>query len=151
MTKVCGKCKEEKPLAEFHKSKRHKQGVKNECANCTNSYLRRHYQINKELYNNKSREGHYLRRYGLTYFDYLSMCESVGSCCQICSKELQVAGPGIGKGCMDICVVDHCHSTGKIRGILCQTCNRGLGLFKDNSKVLQKASDYILSAQLEEE
>lgn len=40
--------------------------------------------------------------------------------------------------------VDHCHLTGKIRGLLCDRCNRGLGYFKDNSKALLNASKYIL-------
>lgn len=40
--------------------------------------------------------------------------------------------------------VDHNHATGKIRGLLCMTCNRALGLFKDNLELLEKAKQYIL-------
>jgi len=40
-------------------------------------------------------------------------------------------------------VVDHCHSTGKIRGLLCHNCNRALGLMQDNVETLQNAIDYL--------
>ena len=40
--------------------------------------------------------------------------------------------------------VDHCHETGKVRGILCRNCNFALGLFNDNYKMLERAKDYIL-------
>jgi hypothetical protein len=39
--------------------------------------------------------------------------------------------------------VDHCHTTGKIRGLLCSRCNIGLGYFRDNEKYLQSAIDYL--------
>jgi len=39
--------------------------------------------------------------------------------------------------------VDHIHGVGKIRGMLCPTCNKGLGLFKDNPKLLQRAAEYV--------
>ena len=39
--------------------------------------------------------------------------------------------------------VDHCHETGAIRGILCDLCNRGLGMFRDNTKFLRLAVDYL--------
>lgn len=54
------------------------------------------------------------------------------------------------KGKCDICGVkpaklnvDHCHSTDKVRGLLCRSCNRALGLFKDDKEVLLRAAEYI--------
>ncbi len=41
------------------------------------------------------------------------------------------------------CCVDHCHKTGKIRGLLCASCNGGLGLFKDNPQALANAILYL--------
>lgn len=41
--------------------------------------------------------------------------------------------------------VDHCHTTDKIRGVLCSRCNQGLGLFSDNLDILQKAKEYLES------
>lgn len=38
---------------------------------------------------------------------------------------------------------DHCHTTGKVRGILCQGCNQGIGNFKENPEALRRAADYL--------
>lgn len=58
--------------------------------------------------------------------------------CKLCSRELSLIN-----NTPDRAVVDHCHSSGNIRGILCNECNRGLGYFRDNPEALAKASLYI--------
>lgn len=55
------------------------------------------------------------------------------SACQICGGEFGKRGKNI----------DHCHSTGKVRGILCTQCNQGLGMFKDNQRLLLNAMVYL--------
>ncbi len=56
------------------------------------------------------------------------------------------------KGCCDICGlglapnkahIDHCHATGRVRGVLCNTCNKGLGLFRDQPELLETAAEYL--------
>jgi hypothetical protein len=50
---------------------------------------------------------------------------------------------GICKTAMTTINIDHCHTTGKIRGLLCPECNRGLGLFYDDQKRLLSAAEYL--------
>ena len=58
--------------------------------------------------------------------------------CKICSREMERT-PGTGSSV----VVDHCHTSGIVRGLLCNECNRGLGYFKDNPKTLKQAATYL--------
>lgn len=85
-------------------------------------------------YNRKNHRKRQLSQYGLTPEDYSTILESQGGGCAIC-------------GCpppADRCLaVDHCHKTGKVRGILCGSCNRGLGLFKDDVVKMKKAVEYL--------
>jgi hypothetical protein len=67
------------------------------------------------------------RHYNLTLDEYKAM--SLNGC-EICSSKKRL-------------VVDHCHSSGEVRGILCSTCNTGLGMFQDNKEILRKAYGYI--------
>ena len=75
------------------------------------------------------------RSYKITLEDYKNMHEKQGGYCAICGthesnlkRRLQV---------------DHCHNTGKIRELLCNSCNGGLGLMRDNPEILIKASQYL--------
>lgn len=75
---------------------------------------------NKRLHRNKRAET-MLARYGLTLAQYNSMAESQSQSCAICS------GPGKqGKNERPALVIDHCHQTGKVRGLLCHRCNLAL-------------------------
>ena len=72
------------------------------------------------------------------------MWKSQGGCCPICSTKLvniEIDGEVKNKG--NTACVDHCHETGKVRGILCAKCNKALGLFNDNLISLQNAFNYI--------
>lgn len=76
------------------------------------------------------------RKYGITYDQYLELLDSQGGVCAICSgKERHPTKKNLS--------VDHCHSTGEVRGLLCGHCNTALGLFKDNVKLIEKAKEYL--------
>jgi len=79
------------------------------------------------------RRSYLLGKYGLTVEEYKLLLDGQGGTCAICRK---VDG--------DISLsVDHDHMTGKIRGLLCSLCNKGLGHFDDNPVLLQQALDYL--------
>lgn len=73
------------------------------------------------------------RNYGISLEQYEEMFREQSSVCKIC----HTAKPE------EKLAVDHCHDTGKVRGLLCSACNKGLGLFKDNEGYLQSAAKYI--------
>lgn len=69
--------------------------------------------------------------YGLSYDAYKTMCNTQQGLCAICKKV------------MDIPHVDHCHTTGKIRGLLCKSCNTGIGMFQESLEILDSAKEYL--------
>lgn len=73
------------------------------------------------------------RHYGLTVDEYETLYNHQGGVCVLCENP-----PG-----KRALAVDHCHLTGQVRGLLCSNCNNGLGLFKDDPKLLQKAIKYL--------
>jgi len=82
-----------------------------------------------------------LRRYGLTPIQYDEMLSAQGGVCYICKTDNKQLVTRSGEY-RDL-PVDHCHKTGKVRGILCSDCNRGLGSFKDDTGRLKAAIDYL--------
>jgi len=83
-------------------------------------------------------------QYGITPDDYCRMWSEQDGCCKICKGWFRGKTNG-GSECVTFCV-DHCHDTGKVRGLLCRDCNTGLGHFKDNTKRLEEAIDYLKEA-----
>jgi hypothetical protein len=83
-----------------------------------------------------------MRCYGITYNDYERMHREQDGLCALCLTE----GFTMAKHHKLKLVVDHCHTTGEVRGLLCHNCNRGLGLFQDNPDVLRKAASYVEGA-----
>ena len=74
-----------------------------------------------------------LRRYGFTEVTYKAMLDAQSSVCAVC-KELPATH------------IDHDHKTGKVRGLLCAACNRGLGVFNDDVNRLLSAMEYLIAS-----
>ena len=72
---------------------------------------------------------------GVTQEQYLQMFTNQRGRCGICDKRLYSKR-------YKAFAVDHCHTTGRIRGLLCHQCNTGLGLFKDDPVALQRAIEW---------
>jgi hypothetical protein len=112
--KKCSSCKEIKTLDNYGT---HSNGkLRPQCKTCVT-------------------ERHYERKYGITLEDYNKMYKEQGGVCKICHLP---ANHNSNKLC-----VDHCHTTGEVRGLLCDTCNRGLGYFKDDTRLLQNSIEYL--------
>ncbi len=75
-----------------------------------------------------------VRKYGITIEEYEQMLKDQNGVCKIC-KGPDPAGKDF--------AVDHCHVTGKVRGLLCQNCNTSLGLMKDSHVNLSNAINYL--------
>jgi len=82
---------------------------------------------------------HLKKKYGVNYDWYSKAFSKQNGVCAICKKPetTEIRGKVISLA------VDHCHTTGKARGLLCTQCNRGLGLFQDNSESLRSAIEYL--------
>ncbi|AQW88528.1 endonuclease VII [Serratia phage BF] len=76
------------------------------------------------------------RLYGLEKEDYIKLLESQDYKCYICGTHQDDSS-------REVLYVDHDHSTNKIRGLLCHHCNTGIGNFKDDPELLQRAIDYL--------
>jgi hypothetical protein len=121
-TKSCALCYEKKPFSEFLKNVRYKDGYYKHCKKC-------HYEV-------YGRDSHYRRTYGVTQHEYNLMVAKQESKCKVCEVEA-------GDGHMSRLVVDHCHKSNEMRGLICQNCNMALGNAKDNSEILRKLADYL--------
>lgn len=80
-----------------------------------------------------ARRRHLLTTYGLTPEQYDAMLAAQGGVCFICSGKRRY-----------LLAVDHCHATGRVRGLLCKLCNgRILTAARDNPEILRRAADYL--------
>lgn len=142
----CGRCQARKPDTDFGKSKSRKGGFDHYCKECRRLASKEWKARNKDkalaawrewAKENKGSRAEYMRqwraqnpskvaasdrkyRYGLTHEQFASMLEKQGGVCVICrgtDKTRSLA-------------VDHCHVTGRVRGLLCGTCNTALGAFE---------------------
>jgi hypothetical protein len=81
-----------------------------------------------------------LRKYKLTVGEYATMLRLQNGRCAICGR---ADNKTTHNRKQDNFAVDHCHETGKIRGLLCHSCNISIGRFQDNPALLRAAADYL--------
>jgi len=81
-------------------------------------------------------ERHFKKSYGLTSAQIAVLVESQGGKCAICQRNAHDAAHG------KLCV-DHCHQTGRVRGMLCGNCNSAIGKLGDSSQLLRQAAAYL--------
>jgi len=118
------------------------------CADCGEIHLRNAKHLKQGIKSQDCKEYHppnYIglekrdliirNQYGITLEQYNTMLKAQNYKCAICGNEDEVEGRKL--------AIDHCHTTGKVRGLLCGKCNRGLGLFYDNQELLSNAIKYL--------
>jgi hypothetical protein len=124
--KRCPDCGQRKPLTEFPRNRRSKDGRHSYCKPCHNA---RGKETKDRLYGG-SRHYHLKRRYGIGAAEVDAMIAAQGSACLVCGRP-------------DPEHVDHDHETGAVRGVLCFNCNGGLGQFGDDPDRLRSAARYL--------
>lgn len=130
-TKTCYSCKSTKPVSEFYKSNTHY--YQRECKECNKHRKSAWHKTDdgkRSSANTKLK-----RRFGITLEDYEKMYKEQGGKCLICEATESTLGHRL--------AVDHCHTSGKIRGLLCKACNLGLGYYRDNETYLANAIRYL--------
>lgn len=153
--KICSCCKQSKPATNefFYKYKTRGNSLTAKCKECIlaqqkgrynrnpekyRKYRKEYFEKNKENVANKAYFQSVLTKYSLTQKDYETLWEKQAGRCKICDKAFKdIKRPS----------VDHCHDTGRVRGLLCKQCNTGIGQFKDNPDLLLLACDYLLDFQ----
>lgn len=127
--KLCTLCKLVKPRSDFRRKAASPDGLRPWCNDCYKIKRGPNYKPTTE----RKRAIHRKNRYGLGEDEYNAMLQSQDGRCAICGH----------KPLFKILVVDHCHDTGAVRGLLCHDCNRGLGSFRDNSDICKLAAQYL--------
>jgi hypothetical protein len=132
--KTCIICNLEKDRSLFHKCgfENGKQKYRSVCKTCTKPLTKEKYHENRTVHRQRTRNSQLKLMYGINSEQYAVMQQEQDNKCFICGEEDNRR-----------LSVDHCHTTGNVRKLLCGACNLGLGKFKDNPQLLIKAAEYI--------
>ena len=150
----CTRCGKWKPWKSFNLATKGTRGRRSSCQECdrlTSASWRAktdYYQSNRQhildqkrsTYDPLHKKDKDLRlKYGIDIHQFQKMFDAQGGRCAICEKQLKFHCNKMSEQA----VVDHDHTTGVIRGVLCHSCNRGLGLLGDTYKRLVRATEYV--------
>ena len=140
--KKCTVCLQEKNFSDFYKRATSPDKISPHCKVCDNLKRQKYRKDNPIKNQRSSRNRNLLSKYGITIEDYDKMFESQGRMCGICKTEENYSGHTGPRKDWSFSV-DHCHTTGHIRGLLCNDCNRALGLFRDDPDRLVAALNWL--------
>lgn len=134
--KNCSKCNLSKPLSDFYKAQ-------TSCKECCKIATKKWKSANQ----NKVKNYYLNKGYSISIEEYQSMFDAQGGICKICLRPESMVDNRSGK--VKNLAVDHCHESGKVRGLLCYNCNVAIGFLRDNSEVVQRAADYLKKTWIE--
>ena len=132
--KRCSVCKETLPRAAFVLDRKGAALLSARCRPCSAKYVKVWRANNVDKVRRDQRASHVRREYGLGWEEYERMHQEQFGCCAICFSAIDL---------LKTTHVDHCHSSGRIRGLLCLQCNSGLGQFEDDTERLMRAIMYL--------
>lgn len=148
--KRCTHCKVIKPTNQFYRNARKKDGLSSDCRDCLLAYSRsenakaarqkRDKELPAQRKSDRTRRGHWGQRYGISTDEYWRMNADQCGLCAICGT--QETGRS-NNGGVRLLAVDHCHKTGKIRGLLCGKCNRIIGELGDDMSLFRRFVTYL--------
>lgn len=136
--KACTSCGEIKNIDLFSEDKRYKSGYRSQCRQC---------RATTPSAQRARRSNHLKRIYGITHERWEELYDSQGGVCAICKlPETRITRPNaktVALGSKPRLSVDHDHTTGEVRGLLCYKCNIGIGHLQDNITLLEEAIRYL--------
>jgi hypothetical protein len=143
--KLCSKCKKDKVAEEFSVDPNGPHGLRSQCKECVTGTCLDRIKKNKDrtitVLIKKCKGCLIIKDKGEFYLYPLSkdglkkeLLSKQEDTCQICKRPFSDTKE---------CHLDHCHSTGRVRGFLCRACNLGIGRFKDNVDLINKAISYL--------
>lgn len=103
------------------------------CKQCKHDYAKEYRKTVRYRTKDYARKSLLKRKYGIDQEVFEKMLADQDNKCLICSTEF-IKTPAL----------DHDHKTGRLRGVLCHKCNSGIGFFKDDPVLIQKAIDYLI-------
>ncbi len=162
LTLICTHCKTEKFITQFKKKITNKSGYTSICKECYNekeSKAKKNRPIDAkveaqkryrstEKYRETAWASHIKRKYNITLEEYESYLISQNYSCKICNSKKANRNWKEKQQRIDL-FIDHCHTTGKIRGLLCNKCNIGIAMFSDNLDTLANAMSYLKESKNE--
>jgi hypothetical protein len=129
--RTCINCKESKSPADFYVRNKVKGHLSSTCKECDKARAKKRHLENPD----RTKNNDLMRTYGITLEEHTRMFEEQNGVCYLCKK------PGDGRW-KKLCV-DHDHETGKVRKLLCRSCNTALGQVGDSVDLLKSMIEYL--------
>ena len=123
--RVCKTCRRKRPDAEF----RHDSHIFRSCESCR-----------AEVQKRRDKRKDLQRTFGMSLEDFERLFKAQNGVCAICCQKERIRDV---RGNVRQIGVDHDHASGRVRGLLCNACNRGVGFFGDNPERLEAAAAYL--------
>jgi len=146
--KACTVCKQMLSMDNFYNRKSATNGKGYRCKSCDKKARNKWATENPERARVSGRERRLRHRYGVDLKWYEEQLKKQNYGCAICDIKENNVTRGVTSNLNF--AVDHCHSTGMIRGLLCNQCNRALGMFKDSLLLINKAVNYLKQSSEEQ-